>query len=133
MTDSNYFMAYSVLQENTSYIELKGQYYTVRLEQSQKTSVRILGPAFCTLDNFAFPHSHQKDTLGLREEKRPSVINKIRKIEKLFNANETGKNMKIMLITAEKEMSLSLLIQHFRCKRARLLIDIFLYRHLDEV
>lgn len=73
----------------------------------------------------------KKNTLGLREEKRPSVINKIRKIEKLLNVNETGKNMKTMLITAKKEMSL--LIQHFRCKRAGLCIDIFLYRHLDEV
>jgi len=41
--------------------------------------------------------------------------------------------MKIMLITAKKEMSLSVHIQHFRCKRAGLCVDIFLYRYLDEV
>lgn len=64
-TDSNYSITYSVLQENTSYTESKGQYYTVRLEQGQKTSVRILGPVFSMLDNVAFPQSHQKGYTGL--------------------------------------------------------------------
>lgn len=65
LTDTNYFTTYSILQENIRYAEQKGQYYTVRLEQSQKTRVRTLAPTFSTLDNFPFPNSHPKRHTGL--------------------------------------------------------------------